>query len=72
MGTFLATLLVFALAFAGLALGVLLGRDPIRGSCGGLNQLGLRKDCSCDSPCPRRKRELELERLAAAGGGSHP
>jgi hypothetical protein len=70
LGTFLATLLVFALAFAGLALGVLLGRDPIRGSCGGLNRLGLGRDCSCDSPCPRRKRELE--RLAAAGGGSPP
>ena len=62
----LATLLVFGLAFAGLALGVLLGRDPIRGSCGGLRRLGIERDCSCDSPCPRRRRELE--RLAAAGG----
>lgn len=70
MGTFLATLLLFGLAFAGLALGTLLGRDPLRGSCGGLSKLGMQKDCSCDSPCPRRRRELE--RLAAANGSSEP
>ncbi len=70
MGTFLATLLLFGLAFAGLALGVLLGRAPLSGSCGGLNKLGIRKDCSCEAPCPRRRRELE--RLAAANGNSAP
>ncbi len=52
MSTFLATLLVFGLAFAGLALGVLLGREPIRGSCGGLRKFGIEKDCSCEAPCP--------------------
>jgi hypothetical protein len=67
LSTFLATLLVFGLAFAGLALGVLLGREPIRGSCGGLRKSGIEKDCGCEAPCPRRRRELE--RLAAAGGG---
>ena len=69
MDTFLATLLLFGLAFAGLALGVLLGREPIRGSCGGLRKLGLDGDCSCDSPCPRRRRELE--RRAARGRENH-
>lgn len=70
MGTFLAALLLFALAFAGLALGVLLGREPIRGSCGGLRRLGIEKDCSCESPCPRRRRELE--RIGATGGEITP
>jgi len=70
MDTFVATLLLFGLAFAGLALGVLLGRDPIRGSCGGLRKLGLESDCSCESPCPRRRRELE--RRAARGEESQP
>jgi len=70
MGTFLATLLVFGLAFAGLTLGLLFGRDPIRGSCGGLRKLGLEGDCSCESPCPRRRRELE--RLAVRGKENRP
>jgi hypothetical protein len=65
VSTFVAALLVFGLAFAGLALGVLLGREPLRGSCGGLRKLGIEKDCSCEAPCPRRRRELE--RLAADG-----
>jgi len=70
MSTFLATLLLFALAFGGLALGVALGREPIRGSCGGLRRIGLAEDCSCDTPCPRRRRELE--RLAARGPETGP
>jgi hypothetical protein len=65
MTTFLATVLLFGLAFGGLALGTMLGREPIKGSCGGLGRLGIAKDCSCESPCPRRRRELE--RLTAAG-----
>jgi len=70
MTTFLATLLLLGLAFAGLALGVMLGREPIRGSCGGLRRIGLADDCSCDTPCPRRRRELE--RLAARGPETGP
>lgn len=70
MGTFLATLLLFGLAFAGLTLGLMFGRDPIRGSCGGLRKLGLERDCNCESPCPRRQRELE--RRAARGEESQP
>jgi hypothetical protein len=65
MGTFLATLLLFALAFAGLALGTVMGREPLRGSCGGLRKLGMEGDCACESPCPRRQRQLE--RQAARG-----
>jgi hypothetical protein len=49
---------------------VMLGREPIRGSCGGLRRLGLAEDCSCDTPCPRRRRELE--RLAARGPETGP
>ena len=65
MAAFGKILLLFGLAFGGLALGTMLGRQPIKGSCGGLARLGIAKDCSCDAPCPRRRRELA--RLTAAG-----
>jgi len=36
METFILTVLVVLLAIVGLAVGTLLGRGPIKGSCGGL------------------------------------
>lgn len=45
------TLTIFLLAFGGLALGVMVGRAPIKGSCGGLSCLeGV--DCGA---CTRRR-----------------
>jgi len=70
VGTFFATLLLFGLAFGALALGTILGREPLRGSCGGLRRLGLAEDCSCEAPCPRRRRALA--RRAAAGREDAP
>jgi hypothetical protein len=36
MGTFLLSIAIVALSITGLAAGVLLGREPLRGSCGGV------------------------------------
>ncbi len=50
-------LLVFILAFVGMALGVLRGRRGIQGSCGGLNNLaGIESDCgdACRAVCKQR------------------
>lgn len=54
---FLFALILFLMAFTGLALGVLNGRAALKGSCGGLNQIpGLSSDCggACgrDQSCP--------------------
>ena len=57
MGTFFVTFLVVALAFLGLAAGVLLGRKPIAGSCGGKGD----SVCTCKDPCTKRKEHLRTE-----------
>lgn len=51
MLTFLIAALVLILAVLGLALGVLAGRPPLKGSCGGLSCVGL--DCAT---CPSRRK----------------
>jgi hypothetical protein len=57
MMTFLASVLVIALALVGMAAGVLLGRRPITGSCGGLNRSGLGIACLfCSKPCSKKAR----------------
>ena len=37
-----------------MAIGVLCKRQPIQGSCGGLNNLdGINKVCDCENPCSK-------------------
>ena len=56
-----AALLVFLLAAAGLALGVMSGRGAVRGSCGGLSSIpGVERACDCAEPCPRKRRTREV------------
>lgn len=52
MATLLLTLVILLLAICGLAIGVLAGRAPLKGSCGGLACAGL--DCAT---CPNRRPE---------------
>jgi hypothetical protein len=54
MSTFLVAFLVVSLAFLALAAGVLLGRKPIAGSCGGKGD----SICSCKDPCAKRKENM--------------
>lgn len=59
MGIFFATFIIMALAVLGMAAGVMLGRSPIKGSCGGLNKIaGI--DCACSLPCEKRRRAMQL------------
>ena len=65
MSIFIATFIIMAIAVIGMAIGVILGRPAIKGSCGGLNQVGLAGSCSgaCSSEekdiCAKRKADLE-------------
>lgn len=57
------------LVIAGMAVGVMNGREPIKGSCGGLNKLGLR-DGECpicgDNPALCESEQLSKQQRAAA------
>ena len=44
MPIFIATLIIFLLVFLGMALGYILRRKSIRGSCGGLDAIGIEKE----------------------------
>ena len=65
MSIFFATFIIIAIAVIGMAIGVILGRPAIKGSCGGLNQVGLAGSCSgaCSSQekeiCEKHKAELD-------------
>ncbi len=59
MTIFLVTFLVMGLAILAMAVGVLVGRPPIGGSCGGLERLGLECDAGCDKPCPERLARMQ-------------
>jgi hypothetical protein len=58
-------LLVFgfmALIMGAMAVGVIMGRKPIAGSCGGLNQIGMKDGCDIcggkDKVCEEENRKL--------------
>ena len=46
MLTVVLSLVVFLTIVAAMAIGVILGRKPIKGSCGGMSSLGM--DTACD------------------------
>ena len=54
MALFFISMLVVALVIAGMAVGVIMGRPPIKGSCGGLGALGVDQACDLCGGDPRR------------------
>ena len=55
--TFFAMLIVVAL----MAIGYIVQRKTITGSCGGMSTLGIKKVCDCDEPCEKRKEKMRKE-----------
>lgn len=43
--TWLIAFIIMLLVVAGMAIGVMAGRKPIAGSCGGIANLGIEKEC---------------------------
>ncbi|MCX2973449.1 (Na+)-NQR maturation NqrM [Halieaceae bacterium IMCC8485] len=69
MSMFLITFLVFGLVVAGMAVGVIMGRGPIKGSCGGMGALGI--DTACDI-CGGDPKRCDEETRDGEVGRSNP
>lgn len=67
MGTFLLVLLIVGILLLAMSVGVIMGRKPISGTCGGIGALGLGGSCDiCGGDT--KKCEEENERQAAEDG----
>jgi hypothetical protein len=55
MSTYVAAFILLLLVVGGMAIGVIFGRSAIKGSCGGLNQVGL--GGSCSGACSAQERD---------------
>ncbi len=51
MKVFIIVFVVFALVMIAMAIGVIFGRKPIAGSCGGLGAAGVERACGCEKKC---------------------
>ena len=51
---FVITFLAFALIVAAMSVGVMVGREPIKGSCGGMGALGIDQSCEICGGDPQR------------------
>jgi hypothetical protein len=51
---FFISVLVIALVIAAMAVGVIMGRSPIRGSCGGMGALGIDTACEICGGDPKK------------------
>ncbi|MFC6440935.1 (Na+)-NQR maturation NqrM [Bowmanella sp. JS7-9] len=66
MSTFVLTFVAFVVVIVIMAVGYMIQRKSISGSCGGLGALGIEKACDCPEPCDRKKARLAREQARAA------
>ncbi|MBV1908402.1 MAG: (Na+)-NQR maturation NqrM [Kangiellaceae bacterium] len=55
MEIFLIAFSLMLIVVAIMAIGYIFQKKEIKGSCGGISDLGLEKVCDCDEPCDKRK-----------------
>lgn len=62
MKTLLLTFGIFLLVINGMAVGYIFSKRTIKGSCGGITALGMKKMCDCDTPCDTLQKKLDEEK----------
>ena len=64
MEIFFITFLIMLIIIALMAVGYIFQKKDLKGSCGGISNLGLEKVCDCEEPCDKRKELIKkMERL---------
>ena len=58
MKTLLLTFGIFLLVIIGMAVGYIFSKRTIKGSCGGITALGMKKMCDCEEPCDNLKAKI--------------
>ncbi len=62
LATVIIAILAFGALFAAMAIGVIFANKPIKGSCGGLNALGMKQDCEICGGSPKECRDARGQR----------
>ena len=62
MKTLLLTFGIFLLVIIGMAVGYIFSKRTIKGSCGGITALGMKKMCDGDTPCDTLQKKLDEEK----------
>jgi uncharacterized protein len=62
MTTVIAAFIIVALVVAGMAIGVIFGRKPIKGTCGGLNNMEGQSSCDLCGGNPAKCEETSPSR----------
>jgi hypothetical protein len=70
MATILLAVALVAVLFAAMAIGVMFGRQPIKGSCGGMSALGMKGDCEICGGDRNKCEEASRESSPENGGGT--
>lgn len=64
--TFLVVFMVMLLVVGMMAIGVIMGRKPIAGSCGGIANLGIEKECSICGGSREKCEEVNRDKAEAS------
>lgn len=71
LATIVAAVLFIFVMFAGMAIGVIVANKPVKGSCGGLNSLGLKEGCEIcggkEDECDKEQKRLQSDKAATLG-----
>lgn len=68
MATFILAFFIFLLLVGGMAIGVILRRKPIKGSCGGMSAMGMDTACDICSGNPGKCAEQDDQAAEAPRG----